>query len=537
MAEVNAKTIITGYLGLDPKLDRFWDIIDVYPKEQPRLCLVHYNDEMDPNNREHGPLLQLRGMIIDIVTGAVVSKAFGYNHTLTCDGPIQEDENNILVPTEIKEYFSDYSDNPSENPKFKHGLRPFPKERSAIFLGGESIVVRFFKWDNKVFFSTYRKIEGEKSAWGGRALFSETFRRLMPGFDQEMLFGPEPFSPYTFVFLISDYGTRIITSISENRVLFLALMKTWEETEYPMYTQFSIPLQSLPVPRDPEPDVFSGQVDKPMRTQITITVDLANKFLFPRQFATPVPPGVNAKDYELIPQYSQTSQEIVDIYFKDPGYDSNDERLTGGDMIMIYTMDASGLTQLYRIDSPSVGYRAMVTGNDPVPYHQFVITMPTFSKGNPDELSQIYPRYTFNGTNLNLTKAEERRKWWWSIFYDAVSPDFKDEADNYLTRYKKDLERVANFILKETNTLSDDEKRMVNDKSRQRFGQLLETARTGKFGPFPALMDLLYKETGDSMYKMITTVRNIDRARVRAKAVQLPQAPAEVAGVRISFGQ
>ncbi len=532
------KLLISGYLSLDPKLAPFWDIIDSYPKEKPELVLVHYNDEMDPDNREHEALLDIRGIVIDLNTGATISNAFGYEHELVCDGPIEEDAENILVPAQIKTYFSDFNDNPSEEPKLSHGVQKFPKSDTAMFLRGESTVFRFFKWKGIVFSSTYRKINAGDSRWGGRATFRENFNRLMPGFSPEMLFGPEEYNPFTHVFLINDINTRIISSVRQNRVFYLAMFKSWEESKYPQYASGPIAPQALPAPTFPEPEPFSGIRDAPMRIQVPITIELANKYLFPRQFATPVPPEHTneVEQYELVPIYSPYQNTILDICFKDPGYDTSDDRLSGGDSIALYTRGQSGKTRIYKIDSPSVPYRAMVTGNDPVPYHKFVVTAPEFTTGNVDDLKQTYPLYTFDGNTLHLNRPDERRKWWWSIFYDAVSPDFKNEADGYMTRYQKDLERVANFIIRDRSNLSDEEKKIVNEKTRQRFDNLYTVAQTGKQGPFRSLVDLLYKETGNSMYKMITTIRNIEKYRSRASTVIMPSAPEGPRVSGVSFG-
>jgi hypothetical protein len=90
--------------------------------------------------------------------------------------------------------------------------------------------------------------------------------------------------------------------------------------------------------------------------------------------------------------------------------------------------------------------------------------------------------------------------------------------------------------MKERSTLTDNEKKLVNDKTNQRFNQLMETARTGRRGPFASLVEMLYNETGDSMYKMITTVRNVEKLRARNQAVMMPvQASTPPPGQHITF--
>src|SRR5690606_9676822 len=104
------------------------------------------------------------------------------------------------------------------------------------------------------------------------------------------------------------------------------------------------------------------------------------------------------------------------------------------------------------------------------------------------------------------------------------------------SRYDKDLSKVATFILTDYPKIIDpnnpelqageekakqilEEVKRINEDTRRRFDDLKKiatgAARNTRRSPFSVLRGLLINETGPSLYRMITTVQNIEKLRKR----------------------
>jgi hypothetical protein len=539
------KETVRKALNVPTYLDKYWDVIDQYPAGSPQLALAHYNDEYDQYNRQHEPLRSVRGKIIDLETGYVVADSYGYTQTLTCYGPLtfeqssDDSQGTINLETELVSYINSFELAPEEAPKITPGVRKFDQSTTRLFLGYEGAMVRIFKWNNQVFFSTHRKIVGTKSNWSGRTPFYDLFNKL-GGPVPESLFGSETHSPFCYMFLIADDAVRIATSTRDNRVIFIGVKKLWNPEEKTVYFPNGLPEFNVWVPENTnQPDTFSKKLDRPMIIQPNVDVDTANKFMFPQKFAKDIPnTSYDAKDHELIVHYDNNGRSVNDVYFKRLPQKIVDERLSGGDFIILYHQNSNGDTMVYRIEPSAFEYRASITSNDPNLYHRFVVEMRSFTVAEPKDLSK-YPKYIReNGTPMELSTVTERQIYWWSLFYDAVSPSYKDEVEKYHSQYERDVDSVARFIMTEypklvkalselpegaTKTPVQEEMKRLTEQTVQRFEDLRRIAvngsRVGHQGPFSVLRGLLFKETGKSFYKMITAVKSIEKLRSRDKII------------------
>jgi hypothetical protein len=586
------KRIVTNVLQLPPYLNKVWDIIDYYPnKSEPELVLAHYNDNYDPYNRQHEPLRRVRGIIVDLNTKAIVADSYGYTQNLPCYGPLKVDsgpetpEGELQLQTEIATFMNKYDQSPEEIPKINLGTRSFSLGDTKLFLGYEGAMARIFKWNGDVFFSTHRKINAIRSNWGGRTPFYELYQTLN-GPPLASLFGEESYSPYCYMFLVVDDAIRIASSTRDNRVIFIGVKKVWNPQEYaqeggPYEWSEEFKLK-VPEPGE-EPSTFSTDLNRAVTIQPTIDPTIANKFLFPHEFAQSIPStqqaeAYDAKENEIVVDYNANATKINQIYFKPMPGKITDDRLVGGDFVILYHKTSNGHTLVYRLEPTAFEYRIMVTGNDPNLYHRFVVEMVNFTKADPAELRNTYPRYdSGSGKELPLNEPENRQVYWWSLFYDAVPPSYREEVDKFLNRYNTDLHKVANFIMseyprliehaeranekleisqKEIDTLEEklaavgsneeqiialkeqlervpekeelltkkeeqslEELKRVNKDTQYRVDDLRGIATNASYrksqSPYVVLRGLLMKETGPSLYKMITTVRNIGKYRNR----------------------
>jgi hypothetical protein len=528
------KAYVAKILGLDSNLNAFWDIIDSYPKDEkvnPQLVLVHYNEKLDVYNRSHEPLLRIRGIIIDVVTGAIVCDSYGHTQSLPCYDYLSEENENISVPTQVSMYLGS---DVEENAKITIGTRCFDKNTTKLFLGYEGAMVRVFKWNNKIFFSTHRRIDASKSNWGGRREFTDLYNELK-GPSLESFFGNESYSPYCYMMLIAHNEIRLATSTRDNRIIFIGMKKVWDPSVYAIANGPYEWVEEYPIniPKDSEDSsIFSNDHNHSLIIQPSIDVKIANKFLFPSKFAddlTSKNDSYKAKERELVVEYEIDSNSVSNVYMNHSGPVGSDE-LAGGDFIIIYTHTPDGKTVVYRLESPAFEYRVKVTKNDPNLYHRFAVKMVKFTKSEGSDLHEKYPLYVNErGRTMSLKTPLERHTYWWSLFYDAVAPCYKDEVDGFLKRYISDVERIATFIFNDYPKLKDklveksEERKRISPQTQERFEDIRGIATaTREHGqsPIKIINNLLYKETGPSLYRMITTVRNLEKL----KAVQLKAA-------------
>lgn len=521
------KSFVGSALNISSALNEFWDVIDLFPKgsEEPQLALAHYNQYFDAYNRFHEPLRKVRGIIVDLKTGAIVCDSYGHTQSLPCYEPIVEQitestpNGTMQIATQIAMYINSVETAPEEPAKFNIGRRTFDSGSTKLFLGYEGVMVRVFKWNNEIFFSTHRRINAYNSDWGGRKQFFKLYQELN-GPDLSSLFGEEHYSPYCYMFLIAHDEIRLASSTRDNRIVYLGMKKVWSEETYageggPYYS--STPFVRYDILVQELTSAFSSEHTHSLIVQPLVSVDIANKFLFPKDFAKEIPRNVeyDAKENEIIIEYGPNGVEEI---YANVTRNVGDERLAGGDFIIMYTLNEQGQTVVYRLESPAFEYRVTITDNDPNIYHRFATQMVDFTKASPADLTEKYPQYVDStGKYMTLVNPPNRRKFWWSLFYDAVPPSYKSEVDSFYKRYEEDINKVAKFILHEYPRMTDEaELNKINENTRKRMVDIRGVATNSKIAgqpPFNVVRNLLYQETGKSFYKMITTIRNLEKFR------------------------
>lgn len=461
-------SLIREICNLPTSLDDYWSIIDHYPNpESPELVMIHTTNDYDPFNPEHDPLRQVRGLVIDLVAKRIVAKPLGHTPILPLHEPLSLKQDKVQVPTLISKY-------QQGRVMQTVGIQTFDHPR--LDLGYEGAILFIWKWHGKIFISSHRSIDGTKSHWGGRTPFYQLYQQ-MKGPAPESLFGPEEDSPYTYVFLVVHDEIRLASSNRENLVLYLETKECWKP-----------------------PAAMSSKVP-PCHHQKPCTLELANQFTFPRSFATR-DPSLSTNELKVV----YKDDEAQKIYYG-PGK-NRDVRLQGGDFVLL--TDQQGF--IWRLESPGYQYRAQVMGNDPNYYHQFVAKMPFFTRAYPQEILSQYPRYFWNGEELRLETPTQRQVYWWTLFYDAVPPYLKKDVEEYLKKYHKEIHQVARWVL--TQTLTEEEQRFFPEKIRERIQQLKDAAKMGyRKEIHENLVNLLYKETGTTFYKLKRCIEKLENFR------------------------
>lgn len=520
------QNLIAKVLGLPTSLNKYWDIIDYYPNEdEPELVLAHYNDEFDPHNRMHEPLRSVRGTIVDLKAGVIVADSYGYTESLPCHSPISSVVSNdnpqgsFSFETDLYTYNMKKEDAPEEVPKISIGARTFDQSKTKLFIGYEGALIRIFKWKNTVFFSTHRRISAIRSSWGGRTPFLKLYEQL-DGPPLDSFFGEEAYSPYCYMFLIADNDIRLSTSTSDNRLVFIGFKQIWEPGTFPGPSSYEVKFPTVGV----QQSTFSTSRNSGLLIQPSISVDIANKFMFPSKFASRIPEGVEAKENQLFIEYNEDGTQVKDIYFNYPEEPVKDERVSGGDFIILYTESPTGETFVYRLEPLAYKYRADVTSNNPNLYNRFVTEMVNFVKSEPKDTNSYIRKFpAFKLKDLDIFSLKGRQVYWWSIFYNAVPPSYKDEVNGFFSRYEKDINRIANYILTGFASAGPEEQKRINDQTKKRFEDLyrMTTQFSGRNrGPYAVLKNFLHNETSGSLYRMITTIQNIEKLK-KKEAEQL----------------
>lgn len=506
------KSLVNTVLDLPEYLDGYWDVVDQWPKEgRPQLALAHYNQKYDPVNRLHEPLRHVRGTVVDLDAGVVVADSYGYTQDLKLQAPLrQEEDGSVIVPTTMPQYSMPVERAPEEAPVMEEGEFRLEPRDVRLFLGYEGALVRVFKWHDHVFFSPHRKIDGRKSRWGSAETFYDMYQRF-DGPPLESMFGDEETSPFCYMYLVVDDALRIAGSTTKTGLMFVGVKQMWDAERQ---TETGAPYE-----HDEDTVLYAPKPSDTLFMQPEVTVDIANKFLYPQRFASK--PPTPALENELVVSYDE-SCKVDDVY-----YQPYTSLVMGGDFVLMYRLDQDGNTIVYRLTAPAFRYRSKVMGEDPTPYHRFVLDLQAFYRLDADTVIANYPRYAINGHVIPLSNVADRQSYWWNIFMDAVPPSKRGDAESFLSQYTADLKKVANFIYRGYPRIAQramDEERngergpftrklaLIPPRIVPRLEALRAKADMGRRrgqSPVRKIESMLVYESGIGLYQMIGAIRKI----------------------------
>ena len=188
------KRIIEQTLGL-PCGPSTFGIVD----RLDNLIMLHYNTEkISELTRELDPetlikILKIRGLVMDSNTGRIVCNSFGYTPDAIYDS----------LPTDT---LKDVNGN-----DLSYMLSEETTEYSPAL---EGTMLRAWKYNNKVYFSTHRKINPIRSSFGNSKWFHEIYSYL-EGPNGDALFNPNfSSSNITHCFLMCTKSLLIVSKIN-----------------------------------------------------------------------------------------------------------------------------------------------------------------------------------------------------------------------------------------------------------------------------------------------------------------------------------
>ena len=506
------KSVCREVLGLDESLDNYWDMIDSYSMENNTfIILCHYNKNVDFMRKSHQSLANVRGVIVDVPNKKVVSFMSGYNEDLEVDGMITEVTDDGVthyeVETTVEKFYNTEADGDAEQAKVTYGTRKF-SDKAKFYVAYEPVVVRFFKWNGRVFFSTHKRLVCNHTSWGdGTNANFETILTELGGerfLSGESLFGVEENSPYTHSFMMVHAGTRLVSAFNESRLFYIGVTGrgfnsvTFGEIQSEYETSPKIPELST------EPEDYTIGDIKPLIMHKNISVEMCNKILFPNQLAIDTEED-DEKVFELNEMriVYDDNHVPVDVVCKKSNF--VDASLQAGDSVVVIDWDASTQqTRMFKLVGVSYRHRSLITMNNPNLYSQYVRGIQSAIKASESEFKTSFPLYSDDdGDSVNYGNVHVRKDIYNYVFELSVSSSRKDQVRTFATRFTQDINRTADKILRNTQSLID------NIRNKNTINRISDIANRSN-GQTKTARGLLYNETGAGLYKIISEVKKVD---------------------------
>lgn len=380
----DVRLIISEILNIPNNLQN-WLIYDSIPEEG--LYLIHYNGGFETKHNN------LRGIIVDIKNKRILCKSSKYTHNVVLSK--LPDKNNVrFIDTEGEEI----------NINLKE---------VKIRCGFEGAVIRIFKHNNKIYFSTHKRIDAKTVKWGKSDEFYNIYKSL-GGLDEE-LFQEDTEGSYCYTFIMCHKDLLSVSKINMQSGFLVLLSKDKiKETDKEPYKFNS--LYGLP-----------NIIDKPFILEPKdLTIEEAN--------------------------------EILQHGFNIPNLSNIDQRLLQGEFIMIYLDNVN-----IKVTSVSYNWRSSIRGNDKNLLRRFYILENDAIFLQEKDYSYKYlkmPSYTYkmldemiknNGHIIhwrhNTLKRNQDEKFnIWLCFLASVPLHEQKNVLTFLNRMKKDRINVAKWL-------------------------------------------------------------------------------------------
>ncbi len=455
-----------------------WTIFD--QNEEEGLYLIHATIEPKIKGLP-------RGIVVDVHAKTVVCNSFGFTPTSPLDGlttlPGTQD---ISI---VDEYINRHS---------------FTQGNYAIVPAYEGVVVRVFKHNNTVYFSTHKRLDCSRSKWGNSDRFLDIYKRL-GGLSGEALFPKDVItSPWCYQFLLVDRKLLVATKqdIGDGFIVDLAPQKMWEYGTGCPYKISDIVDDARPCAGKEHvtPTTHSAFVEPP-----SFDLDEANDFL----------------------KYG---------YGKD-----KDERC--GESVILYQHDKKGnVCDSVRVQSNAYHERVQMRGNNPNMRHRFyqllndamkfdhvqelVQKYPIFyRKGEDKSFPDIWVEHNEQHISLDLKKTDDRIFLVYTAFFDMIPEAQKEEGLKLWDDFKQDRKDVVSWLQKLSGHPSDPEielsyrvkeiLRMTTEYAQKRVEIGRDTNRHGKKMSLKQLIhanvyNLIRRESGPSLFKLIRERKRLE---------------------------
>lgn len=511
-----------------------WSIISTYHGDGFTLALCHYKKSFDLTRLSTSFLTRVKGVIVDVQNGNVVSSMGGYVEEMPAHSELFETEDGLIgVDTFVKNWSTTASTGESDQCYIGNGVHTFSKD-VKFYPDYEPVSTRFFKYRGIVFFGTFRLIDAsEMKSWGNRATYAEVLEDLdishyLTG---DGLFGDEWTSPFTHTFLLSHPSTRMASSYRGSLVVSIGVSDVGTSAT----DSDGLDLEKTPlfIPRR----TFKG-LEKPddvnlgLKKTEEISVGIVNAILYPeeRESMESQTRGTEIKDAgfehnEMHLLYED--DKVVGVQYSKSGGYSSDTRMMAGDSVIAIDFDPRLNTYVtYKLTSDAYRFRSeylerkqvsttikIHQGHDSELYHNLVINVQAMVMMHPRDIRGRFPvvftdvETSHDGVQsrpIDTRTVQGKRAIASYLFSSAVCPLFTNSisfrvvgnearlatgggVSSFMTRFVKQMNFLPTFITSYTPQADDN----LSNQMQMRISYL-------KGNP-----QHVVSESGNSVYRMI----------------------------------
>jgi len=486
-----------------------WSAFD--SNEEKGLYLLH--SDVEPK-RAGLP----RGIVVDLERGVMICSSFGFTPTapMDCLSLIPGTDGDLAVTDEhLNQHI------------FKHN-------NYCITPAYEGVIVRVFKHDGIVYFSTHKKLDCSRSRWGRSDYFLDIYKKLGGPSGSDLFPEDVLYSPWCYIFLLVDRELLVATKqdIGVGYIVDLGLQQMWEYSpEGPFKTTEDDGEDSR---------TFAG----PEHRRPIIVSALEGKLNF------------TGGEESFLVRPCQLSLEEANRFLKQGYLNEDEDEEVGskfsGESVILYQYDDSGrLSDSVRVQSQGYHWRIRMRGDNPNLRHRFYqLLNDALKPDNVDSLLSKYPLFyrrekrdkrrdtiwvdhCGQSIELDLRQTDDRIFLVYVTFYESLPAAQKSEGMRLWDDFKKDRDDVTAWIQDlasgETAPPEDEDGnpyltprlqnilRLTKEHAVNRQRQGRDRNRYGKRMRYDFLVkanirNLILRESGTSLFRLIREMRRAERS-------------------------
>nr|QBK91227.1 MAG: RNA ligase with polynucleotide kinase domain [Pithovirus LCPAC202] len=357
----NIRSIVTKVLKIPN--DGSWEIVN----SDGYLVMIHYvNDYADLTISG-----KLRGVVVDVKRRIRVADSYGYTPTAVYDALIPNNENQLVLVDR-----AGLTHCINKNDQIKHGL--------------EGVLIRVFKWEGKVYYSSHRRFDISKSRWGDSLPFF-TIYGMLGGPDGSELFPEnEMFSRTVHFFLAEHPGLLHVTKsqVGTGVLYHLGYRTMWsiDPVDSPFKT----------TDEDGNPRLSPDQTKESWLRDERINLGFVSSVVYVPKTRPTIPNFIESEERiksnsppEIVSlpniSYAKANTLLRYGYYKPSDDEHVDSRLRTGEFIVIYKSDGT----LLRVESTAYRWRANTTDDNPNRRHRFYQLTDAATRLYPDHVGRF----------------------------------------------------------------------------------------------------------------------------------------------------
>lgn len=273
LARDTAKATIAEWLKLP--MNNSWNIVD--REESEGLYMINYNEFFPDVDKDS--LSWIRGLVLHLPSRQILVRSYGYSKTVVMDeipiAPFLAAAVRVADPAALQSdpTLASFAEMPTTMNLMDENNNGFLLDTKNAFLkpGYEGMLLRIWKWNGKVYRSTHRKLNFDRSHFGQSKSFVEMYNDVHGPTDEELFEESETTSPFVYYALLVHSDLFVATKSSNmTSMVWLGV--------YPMVSapaENQVPRFVLPPPKEAFTDPFM----LPSWSPSPISVPQANLFL------------------------------------------------------------------------------------------------------------------------------------------------------------------------------------------------------------------------------------------------------------------